>query len=134
MYGKKAERSSIGLRNREWGLKAESLAAEYFLKKGYTIRERNWRFGQLEIDLILELDRTLVFVEVKARKNEGEDPALAVDRRKRQNTVKAADVYLRRQRHLYQYRFDIVTFTGSEEDHSFAHYEDAYLPEVNSGR
>ena len=128
------DRKALGLKNREWGLKAERLAAEYFLKAGYTIRERNWRYGHFEIDLILELDRTLVFVEVKARCGGGEDPALSVDRRKRHRIVCAADAYLRRQLVLYQYRFYIVTFTGTEENYTFAHYADAYLPEVNSGR
>lgn len=128
------DRKELGHKNREWGLKAEALAAEYFLKEGYTIRERNWRHGHLEVDLILELDRTIIFVEVKARSGEGEDPALYVDRRKRHRIVCAADSYLRRQKVLYQYRFDIVTFTGSEENYKFAHYADAFLPEVNSGR
>lgn len=78
----KDARKELGYNNREWGQKAEALAAEYFLKEGYTIRERNWRAGRLEVDLILEKDRTLIFVEVKARSSHGEDPALAVDRKK----------------------------------------------------
>lgn len=130
----KDARKELGYSNREWGQKAEALAAEYFLKEGYTIRERNWRAGRLEVDLILEKDRTLIFVEVKARSSHGEDPALAVDRKKRQRTIRAADTYLRTQQVLYEYRFDIVTFIGTEKDYVFAHYEDAYLPEVNSSR
>ncbi len=130
----KDTRKELGYNNREWGQKAEALAAEYFLKEGYTIRERNWRAGRLEVDLILEKDRTLIFVEVKARSSHGEDPALAVDRKKRQRTIRAADTYLRTQQVLYEYRFDIVTFIGTEKDYVFAHYEDAYLPEVNSSR
>ena len=130
----KDARKELGYNNREWGQKAEALAAEYFLKEGYTIRERNWRAGRLEVDLILEKDRTLIFVEVKARSSHGEDPALAVDRKKRQRTIRAADTYLRTQQVLYEYRFDIVTLIGTEKDYVFAHYEDAYLPEVNSSR
>lgn len=130
----KDARKELGYNNREWGQKAEALAAEYFLKEGYTIRERNWRAGRLEVDLILEKDRTLIFVEVKARSSHGEDPALAVDRKKRQRTIRAADTYLRTQQVLYEYRFDIVAFIGTEKDYVFAHYEDAYLPEVNSSR
>lgn len=130
----KDARKELGYNNREWGQKAEALTAEYFLKEGYTIRERNWHAGRLEVDLILEKDRTLIFVEVKARSSHGEDPALAVDRKKRQRTIRAADTYLRMQQVRYEYRFDIVTFTGTEEDYVFAHYEDAYLPEVNSSK
>lgn len=34
-----------GSDNRDWGYEAESIAAEYFLKEGYVIRERNWHMG-----------------------------------------------------------------------------------------
>ena len=94
----KDARKELGYNNREWGQKAEALAAEYFLKEGYTIRERNWRAGR------------------------------------KQPQLRAADTYLRTQQVLYEYRFDIVTFIGTEKDYVFAHYEDAYLPEVNSSR
>ena len=50
------------------GEKGERLALEYLLKRGYTLRAKNFRAGHREIDLILE-DRegVIVFVEVKAR-------------------------------------------------------------------
>ena len=50
------------------GEKGERLALEYLLKRGYTLRAKNYRVGHREIDLILE-DRegVIVFVEVKAR-------------------------------------------------------------------
>lgn len=123
-----------GFINKEWGSEAESLAAEYFLREGYIIRERNYKVGKLEIDLILEKDRTIIFVEVKARKEGGQDPVDAVDKKKRGRIINAADSYLRRQQFLYQYRFDIVTFIGSSEDYKMTHYPDAYLPQVNNGR
>lgn len=123
-----------GTENREWGYEAESIAAEYFLQEGYVVRERNWRIGRLEIDLILERDRTIIFVEVKARKGDNQDPADAVDRKKRMRIVNAADVYLRSIPVLYQYRFDIVTITGDRNSYKLDHYPDAYLPAVNGGR
>lgn len=129
-----AQRKEIGRKNREWGAEAETIASEYFLKEGYIIRERNWKASRMEIDLILEKDRTLVFVEVKARMRGGQDPIDAVDRRKRLRIIRAADIYLRQQQFLYKYRFDIVTFTGTSDDYVMEHYADAYLPEVNNGR
>lgn len=130
----KSARQKQGTDNREWGQETEQLAAEYFIREGYTVRERNWRMGKLEIDLILERDRTLIFVEVKARQRGNQDPVDAVDRRKRQRVINAADVYLRRQTMLYEYRFDIVTFTGTRDDYEMTHYADAFLPPVNGGR
>lgn len=129
-----ADRKKIGTENREWGQFAESLAAEYFLKKGYVIRERNWKLGHLEVDLILETGRTIVFVEVKARANDNLEAIEAVDRKKRQRIINAADTYLQYLPHRYEYRFDIVTFTGTADNHVMHHYEDAFLPPVNGGR
>lgn len=63
--------------------------------------------------MILERDRTIVFVEVKARSGDRQDPAEAVDRKKRLRIIKAADTYLESLTILYQYRFDIVTITAT---------------------
>lgn len=126
-----AQRAAIGKENLLWGHDAENIAAEYFLKQGYTVRERNWKCGRLEIDLILEKERTIIFVEVKARKAGTQDPIEAVDRDKRIRIIRAADSYLRSMTQLYQYRFDIFTVTGSREDYKIEHYADAYMPTVN---
>lgn len=122
-----------GRENREWGKEAEELAAQYFLRQGYLVRERNWRVGRMEIDLILETGRTIVFVEVKARKGDNQDPVEAVDWKKRQRLVRCADIYLRHLEKRYEYRFDIVSFTGTSESHKMVHYADAFLPGVNGG-
>lgn len=123
-----------GKNNYDWGHEAEALAADMLMRKGYMIRERNWRMGHCEIDLILEKDRTIIFVEVKARKSTSiQDPLHTVDDRKRRLLIKAADVYLRNLPYLYQYRFDIVTLTGTRESYDMKHYEDAFMPMVNNG-
>jgi putative endonuclease len=46
----------------------ERLAEQHLLAKGYTIRERNFRIREGEIDLIAENAGTLVFIEVRARR------------------------------------------------------------------
>lgn len=130
----KISKEAQGAANREWGHEAEQIAADYFLKNGYTLRERNWRIGKCEIDLILELGHTIVFVEVKARKAMTQDPVDAVDRKKRLLIIRGADAYLRQLPHLYEYRFDIVTFIGDKDSYQMKHYADAYLPQVNGGR
>src|SRR5512136_3123638 len=56
---------SIKIMNRkETGAIAENIAADYLSKRGYKIRERNYRTREGEIDIIAEKDGTLVFVEV----------------------------------------------------------------------
>lgn len=123
-----------GEANRAWGQYCEQIAAEYFIKAGYTVRERNWRLNKIEIDLILEKDRTIVFVEVKARDGVHHDPILAVDDKKQRKMVNAADIYLRQLSHLYQYRFDIFGVAGNMEEFKTYHYPDAFIPKVNGGR
>ena len=130
----KKDKVALGKSNRQWGEYCEQLAADYFLKEGYVIRERNWRMGKLEIDLILEKDRTIIFVEVKARDGNNADPIDAVDFKKRRRTINAADVYMGRLNILYQYRFDIYAVKGNKDKYETFHLADAFIPEVNGGK
>lgn len=127
-------KEELGRENLEWGQEAEQIASEYLLKEGYTIRERNWRMGKYEIDLILEKDNTIIFVEVKARRGDNIAPVDAVDLRKQQRTVRAGDAYLRMLPMMYSYRFDIVAITGTSESYTLEHLEEAFMPQVNGGR
>lgn len=51
------------------GLKAEDLAADYLVKNGYKIIERNFRNRFCEIDIIAANTEYICLVEVKYRKN-----------------------------------------------------------------
>ena len=51
------------------GRMGEEAAADYLANLGYRIIARNWRCRIGEIDLIADDGGTLVFVEVRARKN-----------------------------------------------------------------
>lgn len=128
------DKEELGRENLEWGQEAEQIASEYLLQEGYTIRERNWRMGKYEIDLILEKDNTIIFVEVKARRGDNIAPVDAVDLRKQQRTVRAGDAYLRMLPMMYSYRFDIVAITGTSESYTLEHLEEAFMPQVNGGR
>lgn len=132
----KIDKKIQGAENLKWGHEAEQIAANYFLMNGYAIRERNWRQNHAEIDIILERDRTIIFVEVKARlrgDEEYDEALMAVDVKKRRRLVRAADAYMRMLPVLYEYRFDIFTVTGTPEDHTCRHYADAFMPEINNG-
>lgn len=119
---------------RELGLFAEQMAAEYLLTHGYTVRERNWRppHSKLEVDIIAQLDDTIVFVEVKARSEDGIDPADAVDSKKIRHLARAADIYLNGLSHTFFYRFDIITFSGSADSFELDHIADAFLPPLSA--
>ena len=58
------------MNRRKEGAYYENLVAEYLKTQGYEILEKNYRCRIGEIDLIAKEGETLVFVEVKYRRNE----------------------------------------------------------------
>ena len=52
---------------KEIGDFGEARAAHYLRLRGYTVKERNWRYGKGELDIIASTPRSIVFVEVKTR-------------------------------------------------------------------
>lgn len=80
---------------KEFGDAGEDIAADFLKQKGYKIIERNYRYGHGEIDIIAEDDNTLVFVEVKTRKNlEFGYPELGITKSKQKQVRKIAEAYL----------------------------------------
>ncbi|MBD5355920.1 MAG: YraN family protein [Bacteroides sp.] len=116
------------LRDLEFGRFAEDKAAEYYIKNGYAIRERNWRYHHIEIDLIVQADNVIVFVEVKARSGRDVHPLEAVTLTKMKRMTRGADYYLRCMVHgNFEYRYDIVTLIGDFSDYIIEIYEDAFV-------
>lgn len=90
----------------KWG---ERLVAEDLRKKGWKIRETNYRCRMGEIDLIAENSSYLVFVEVKLRKNNRFGQAAeAVTREKQRKLRTAAELYLTENPTRLQARFDVA--------------------------
>jgi putative endonuclease len=54
---------------KETGQRGERLAQDYLKKRGYRIIETNYRSPYGEIDIISKHKNTLVFMEVRAKKN-----------------------------------------------------------------
>ena len=116
------------------GQEGEQLAADYLVKKGYRIIERNYRFHRNEIDIIARHGRTLCFVEVKTRLSSAKGhPAEAVTLKKQHEIIKAARAYLALSRQGEgDCRFDVVAIRVQGLDgkriSSFAidHYPDAF--------
>lgn len=97
----------------ETGRIGEEVAAAYLRGLGYDIRERNTRFGQLEIDIIAydPAEKMIVFVEVKTRRSHCEQYPIhtAVDKRKRRALRKAIWKWLLHHKYDGPGRIDIVS-------------------------
>lgn len=114
------------LRDLEFGRFAEDKAAEYYISKGYLIRERNWRHKKIEIDIIAQLGNEIIFIEVKARSGRNMAPIDAVNFSKRRRMVYGADIYLRRLNGSYEYRYDIFALEGDMSNYKIEIYENAF--------
>lgn len=105
---------------RRIGNKAEDHAANYLKKQGYKIIERNYNLPCGEIDIIAKKNKTLVFVEVKYRKN-SEDfggPVGAVTKAKQAKIIKAALSYIKAKKPAYDaLMFDIIAVSGDKVEH-----------------
>jgi len=94
---------------------AEDLARDYLLQQGLRLRARNYRSRMGEIDLIMEDQQHLVFIEVRARRLDSFGDALeSVTKAKQQKIMRTAAYYL--QYHALSdrvpCRFDVVAVQG----------------------
>jgi len=113
------------------GKEGEDIAINYLIEKGYRLIERNFLYQHLEIDIIVEMDELIVFVEVKSR---GINPLVpfnrVITRAKQRHIIKAADFYLKSNNINKECRFDVITILrlvdGSIE---INHIENAFIPQ-----
>ena len=120
-----------------YGKLGEDATADYYVSLGYTVVARNLHVSRNELDLIVENETHLVFVEVKARhqaygaESRFGRPASAVTRDKRMRTVCAAKGYLREHPTYKQPRIDIVE-VYLRRNHDGSHSVERLVPFHNA--
>ncbi len=115
------------------GEAGERAAETHLIKQArMKILARRFRAHGGEIDLICGDGESIVFVEVKARRNEKFMDAIdAVTPEKQRRMITAANAYLAKHRlESRPARFDIVTVVGSAPDFRVHHTRDAFTPGV----
>jgi putative endonuclease len=117
------------------GRAAEDLVATRLAAACWEILERNARTRYGELDLVALDGRTLVFIEVKAGREDSvygpERPVLAVDRRKQQRIRRLAAAWMAEHRDVPYFtgiRFDAigVTFNRAGRAVQVEHIEAAF--------
>ena len=103
------------------GARAEDLCAELLQRSGLRVLERNWRCRHGEIDLVAEEGDTLVFAEVRFRRNARFGGAAeSVTGAKQARLAAAARLYLSlhvaRRRREPACRFDVLLLEGETPD------------------
>lgn len=103
------------MNKRNVGTFYENVAELFLVEQGIKIVERNYRCRFGEIDLIGVDKDTLVFFEVKYRKNtQYGSPFDAVDNRKQRKILSVAKYYLSYKGINKFIRFDVVGIFGNE--------------------
>jgi putative endonuclease len=100
------------------GDQTEQVAADYLIKSGCKIIERNFVSKTGEIDLILKDREFLVFLEVLYRaKEDFGSGAESVTRGKQRKIIRTAQYYLQKRKlgDLMPCRFDIISLTKNNE-------------------
>ena len=101
-------------RRQRIGRIGEDAVTARYADMGFSVVARNMHISHNEIDLILQNDTHLVFVEVKTRHASPNTPsrygrpAAAIDKGKRERMRKAAEDYLRQHPTALQPRIDVA--------------------------
>lgn len=114
----------------------EEKAAQIMKQKGYSIRDVNWKMGHLEMDIIAENKKEIVFVEVKTRTTTfgGKLPEENVDLVKQKRLIAAANAYIKMFQINKSPRFDIIGIVANSEGEFtyINHLENAFVPHVRT--
>lgn len=109
------------------GQEGEAAATRHLEREGYTILEKNFRYGSSEIDIIARHEGWLVFTEVKMRSGgHYGPPEIFVNRAKRDNVRRAAREYIFRKNWEGNIRFDVIAITRRQGKEEIFHITDAF--------
>ena len=117
--------------NKGTGDLGEEVAANFILDLGYRILERNFRCKGGEVDIVARdpVEKSLVFIEVKARRGLSYGvPQLAVTPFKQRQISKAALTWLGKNRlHDTNARFDVIAILlHTDGPHAIEHIKNAF--------
>lgn len=111
----------------ELGHLGEELANEYLLKKGYLIKERNWRHQKAEVDIIAQKGEILAVIEVKTRSTDAfGDPKEFINKKKIKLLISAIDAYVCSNCLDVDVRFDAIGIVIQGKKIRIEHLEDAF--------
>jgi putative endonuclease len=106
----------------------ERIAERWLRERGWRVVQRRFRSGHRDIDLVVEREGTVVFVEVKARRGDRfGDPVEAVNWKKQRELGRSARVWIDRHgRNGDAYRFDVFGVLVDGKSVRVRHVADAF--------
>ena len=111
------------------GKEGEKLATQHLIAKGYSILAKNYRHGYAEIDIVAQIDKTVVFVEVKTRETDKYgQPEDFVSHSKIKKLAEGAEGYIEEYDINLDARYDIISIILNKHQTEINHFEDAFWP------
>ena len=111
-----------------FGELGERVAERWLKRHGWRVLMRRFRSGHRDIDLVMEREGLVTFVEVKARRGtEFGEPVEAVGWRKQRELTRSAMVWIDRHGRPHEtYRFDVIGVLVERESVRIRHVENAF--------
>lgn len=96
----------------------EKIAEQYLSERGYKTKARNYHTRRGEIDLIMQTNNTIVFIEVRYRKNDVYGSAEAsITKTKQEKIIFSAKHYMSKFKAWHMdARFDVITIKPSSPE------------------
>lgn len=99
------------------GRDAEEACCKYLQQQGLHLVVRNYHGHRGEIDIIMQENQTLVFVEVRFRKNNRYGGGLeSVTLKKQQRIISTAEEYLQNETKIKNARIDVVAMSQKPQN------------------
>lgn len=109
------------------GRQAENIARHYFIRYCYQITQRNFRYGSSEIDLIVQKNNLLIFVEVKSKSAIGfGEPEKNIRPGQIERIKTAAEAFQVLANWEKDIRFDTILLTFFPQAIKIEHFKDAF--------
>ena len=109
------------------GKKAEYLATDFLRKRGYFIRDKNYRSGQAEVDIVAQKSHRLYFIEIKSKRSmRYGEPEEQIGKGKIRRYHQAADSFQLEEKWHGEIQFDSISITFFPQAVKIEHFEDAF--------
>ena len=111
------------------GKQAEETACRYLTANGLKLVEKNYKCQRGEIDLVMQDNNSIVFIEVRYRRNNRfGSGAESVIKRKQQKLIMTAMHYLQTHRNsaANATRFDVISIQGQHGENDIEWIQNAF--------
>lgn len=106
---------------------SEQLALQFLQRQGLRLITRNYRCKCGELDLVMQDQDTLVFVEVRYRKRQDYGSAAeSVNRQKQGRLIRSAQYYLQTLQRIPPCRFDVLCISAGDSKSNIEHIRNAF--------